>query len=441
MLIAVWKLAGLSRLGKSSQPIAVTLAALCTPVWFYSLTFWEILPATAMVIWSIYFFIKFILRNRITDLFFSAIFTAVSIYLRDEFYTLVLILMILMAIDNPKKWKFSFLFGVMTALFLVPLWLFQWKLLGNPMGLHVTSLSLSELGFNGYIIERWQIIQRLLLNSYKNVPVSIIINIPFLLLLIIFPKISSKKNLFLIVLSIIAVLSGLLFLSNYIFADNKILAMGYSNGLFGVSPILIYGFIRIRKNSVSDYSQEKIEVIIWRVILMFIATYLILCPYEHAKGLHWGCRYFLIVYPLICLQVALNFQKLKIFKHAKSVLKYIFILVLFLSFLSQIFSIKILYNRKKVITELNNTVSMRPEKIVLTNIFFKAMDLGPIFYDKKIFLVKTSQKNSLLKELRKIGIKRALLVFYPDSKELLKGNVELIKNKYSLPVVIKSIRL
>ena len=426
--------------GKSIQPLAVLLTAFCTPLWFYSLTFWEILPATAMVIWSVYFFIKYLLNDRIKDLFFCAFFIAVSIYLRDEFYTLVLILMILIFMNNFRKWKICFLFGIMTGAILVPLWLFQWKLLGNPMGLHVTSLSLSELGFSGYIAERWKIVQRLLLNSYKNVPVSLMINIPFLLLLVIFPKIL-KRNYVVLVLSIIAVVCGLLFISNYVFADNKILAMGYSNGLFGVSPVLIYGLIRLRKNAFPSSTQSKIELIIWRVILMFIVSYLILCPYEHAKGLHWGCRYFLIVYPLVCLQAAWNFREFKFLKNASLFLKSSVIFVVLLSVANQVLSIYILYNRKKVIEELNNKVSMRPEKIVVVNRFYNAMGIGPFFYDKQIFLVTTSQKNALLKELRMRGIKRVLLVFYPDSKELLKGDVEILKNKYSLPVVIKKVKL
>ena len=50
-LPAVWSLAGMlsgARVGR-----AVPLASLGTPLWFYSLTFWEHTPAACLAVWSV----------------------------------------------------------------------------------------------------------------------------------------------------------------------------------------------------------------------------------------------------------------------------------------------------------------------------------------------------------------------------------------------------
>ena len=58
-LPAAWLLVGMivpiGRSRRIAQPLAVGIAALGTPMWFYSLTFWEHTPAVCLTTWSILF--------------------------------------------------------------------------------------------------------------------------------------------------------------------------------------------------------------------------------------------------------------------------------------------------------------------------------------------------------------------------------------------------
>ncbi len=438
LLPAVWNIAGLMRNKTLVQPLVVLMSALCTPLWAYSVQFWELMPATTLVVWAIWFLLRNYSEPGNSNLVYCGACIAVSSYLRDEFLVLAPIIAVVMLIVDPKAWKQVIIFGAATTLSMVPLWIFNWKALGHPLGLHVTSLSASEEGWGIYLIKRLKIVQRLLLNSCKNKPFSVALNIPFLALLLIYPSISKKTARYIAIgLGILSVVNGLVLLWNYLFGELPCMALGHSNGLFGVAPVICFGLIRLRTAAKSAYPQLHVHKQLRHIILLFILLYLLLCPYEHAKGIHWGCRYFLPVYPLLCILSASFMVSMR----KDKAVRYVAITSLLVSFVIQVYGINMLYHRKKIIETINQRVLSYPQQMVALTSFFNAMDLAPIFYEKTLFLVQKKDTSRFLQKFRKIGINNILIVILPETREDLAGDVELINNKYHLPVVLKSVPL
>ncbi len=192
MLPAIWLITGLLSETRMVRPISLIFVAFCTPVWFYSLTFWEHLPAATFVIWGLYYFLRFILKDKIKDLLISSVFWGLAIYFRDNLLILPIVISIILLLFHKNKLRNIIRFGLFYMITVLPLFLFQWITLGNPLGAHVTSVSVAHSGAIGYIIDRFKIINSLLFNSHKNLWLSISTNIVFVVLLFSFPRVKKQ---------------------------------------------------------------------------------------------------------------------------------------------------------------------------------------------------------------------------------------------------------
>ena len=91
-------LAGLAQVARLVTPrivvahVAVLTAGLCTPVFFYSLVFWEHTPAICLGIWSVRYLLQFLADSAPKHLCLGMAAAGLSVYFRDEFYLLCLVL-------------------------------------------------------------------------------------------------------------------------------------------------------------------------------------------------------------------------------------------------------------------------------------------------------------------------------------------------------------
>jgi len=193
MLPAIWRIAGLIHSAKEVRILSVFCISLCTPLWFYSLTFWEHVPSACLAIWSVYFFLKFIIEKTQINILLCAIFCGLSVYFRDDLVILPVVFTIVLLIASPKLWRQIICLNIAVGIVLSPLWIFQWIVFGNPMGCHVTSVSIFSSSISGYAMEKLEVFRHLLLKSNKNLILSIIGNLPFAILFFIYPRISQKR--------------------------------------------------------------------------------------------------------------------------------------------------------------------------------------------------------------------------------------------------------
>ncbi|HVP58739.1 MAG TPA: hypothetical protein VMU02_11620, partial [bacterium] len=149
---SVVMLAGLAKLmdtleaGGRAKTYAILIAGLATPIWFYSETFWEHTLAVCLVVWALVFVMRF-LREASSggglrrDLLTGAALLALAIYFRDDLYSMLAALLVVLLFRAPQsRLKAAALFLAATIAALLPLWLFQWKAVGAPFGLHLQTL-------------------------------------------------------------------------------------------------------------------------------------------------------------------------------------------------------------------------------------------------------------------------------------------------------------
>ena len=280
---------------------AVLVAGLCTPLWFYSVVFWEHALAASLCVWSVCHFVRYVAGDEtpLRSLLWSSLFAAVAVYLRDELYVFCALLVLLSAwhcrrrgIRQPTTAAF------VMALALLPLWLFQWHALGHPLGFHLSRHMATEAGFVGHLLSRPKVVYNLLISSSPSPALSVLVTIPFALAAIRtwWPRTQRARAPSTRAVSTLltaAAAGGVIALGGYLLTEGPIQYMlSSSNALFAVAPVVILGlFVPLPGQS----AERRVLVIIFG----YLALYCLAAPDIGSKGIHWGNRYFLFVYPLL----------------------------------------------------------------------------------------------------------------------------------------------
>ena len=112
---------------RRKDPVPLILLAGTTVLIFYSLLQWEMVPAALAVLASGYCFYK--KRTVFAGLFFGC-----GVWMREELYLLGAILVIVLAIR--RSWREIFHFGCGAGVPVLLLWLTNWQIYGNILGIH-----------------------------------------------------------------------------------------------------------------------------------------------------------------------------------------------------------------------------------------------------------------------------------------------------------------
>jgi hypothetical protein len=408
----IWNLSSLlTNNDKIASIFSVVFAAICTPIWFYSLTFWEHLPAVALCVSGLYFAFRYRSQGKLKYIVASAILYGLSIYFRDELYLFVFsIVFVVFSSPRELRKKGLFLFAGVLLASQIPLWLFNISVFGNLLDVHANTVHLFEGGLTSYLSSRLTVINRLLFNIHPIMQLSVLIGLPFVILLATNPRLSKKGYSFAMVMgSVWGLVCGIVNLTGLMHTGNFMQSLFNSNGFFAVSPLLTIGLFGSKKedgNSNSDSAR-----ILWISLMYYIVLYLLLCPAMNVIGMNWGCRLLLPIYALLSILAGRN---LSIFLQIKDthIAKYAaVVLVILISFLSQIYSLHLLYARKSFNSRLNTYILQRKEKHIIAAGWFVPQELGISFTKKAIYLAKNEYDIASLKRLLKEkGVDEILIV-------------------------------
>ena len=84
MLLGIYRIAIELDLDLRGQVLALLVAGLCTPLWFYAIVFWEHAIATCLCIWAALYALRHLGSMQNRDLIGSATLAAAAIYLRED---------------------------------------------------------------------------------------------------------------------------------------------------------------------------------------------------------------------------------------------------------------------------------------------------------------------------------------------------------------------
>ena len=428
LLLAVRSLA--DRLPGRPKGLAMGIVGLCTPMWFYSVDFWEHLPASCLVTWCVVAVLQYYARPTYRSLTLGAVFLGLSIYFRDNLYPFVLPVLIALAMMRPFRLRPFLFFGATVALTLAPLWAFNWMQFGHPLGLRLVSAMSAQGGWLSHLADRPAAFKLLLLNGHGNVVLSLIAMLPFVVLFFFAPKVpTSRRDAMMAVLAMVGLASGCIVGSGHLLTERPIWWLLGANGLFAASPVLIFGLVRRREKRGQTEEPDRGERLIRVITISYVGLYVLASPVGNIAGIHWGCRLLLSVYPLLGVLAASGIKQWYTGTRHQTLAGTLAALVISMSLVAQVYSQRLLYQRKSFSATLNHLVAERHEEVVATLGWFVPQEIGTVFYDKKVFMVRTEEQLFyLLDHLRFCGVREVFVVSVEPFRRIASPGAQLLKD-------------
>lgn len=428
---SILALFGLARLGAQlglsarAQSWAALIAGLLGPLWFYSAIFWEHNIAVCAAVWGVAFSVQFLRSARWGHLVAGSALAASGIYLRDDLYVFCAAVAVVLFVRSSRdRWATAAVMGVTMVASLVPLWLFQWKTIGQPFGFHLGVHFFDFPGLSQHFMDRHVVLYRLFARCSSSPWSSMALAAPFLAVFVVRPRLSERVFRRMIpVAALVAAVSFLFIMQGYFTADSPLRWMLKANSLFAVSPILILAFLRLQESDDGSERTPWVASFLGPLALGYAVLYGLASPLDASEGIHWGNRLMLVLYPIFAVMAAANLDRWATVESDGRRRKWGKLAISFsvaVSFAAQVYSISLLDRKQDFTYRLNQTVAARAEPAILTDVWWAPLELYSQFYEKPIFFVRPRAKiNDLFSRLRRAGIHACLFATRADRRTSL----------------------
>jgi hypothetical protein len=366
-----------------AEGLAVLVVGLATPVWFYSATFWEHTPAVALIASSLAWHLN---RRSKTDggVHGSAILLGLAACFRSDVYLFAAAWFVVLLIP-PETRRLALRFLVVFLLACVPLWLYQSAALGRPLGLHHYGAHPFENGLMSFLHDRWTVTWNLLIRTHEHAAGSIPAIATWLLLGFSWLTRRNVSAAFRTAATAAATLTGAMVLANLWRSDQPMWQLFSANSLLAGSPLLILAMQPRSPRTSSDARRRVLAVLAGHIALYGLAA-----PTLNSEGIHWGCRFLMPAYPLLGAMAGVAATRVFLAAGTAAPVRLaqtaLAVAVLAVSFAMQIGSIALLYRRQAAAARLNDIVSTIPGEVIVTDTWYAAQELAPIFFQRPIFL-------------------------------------------------------
>lgn len=435
-LLMLWgcaRLAGLLYEGKMVSHLAVLLAGLATPVWFYSQTFWEHTTAACLVVWGLLFVMRHHRQESWRDLALGFSFLALSLFFRDVLGLLAMVVLGLLLMRRPQAWLRSI--GVAGAVLVVGVGLlmaFQGVTTGLPLGFHAGTLAGTESGVGGHLSHRPLLFYLFFCSAHPSKTVSVMLALPFLLAYLWRPRFARETFQKVVPWwAVAALVAGVVFLIALWSSPNIMRHLLAAGGLFLAAPVLVLGFLGVKEKTAARLLDRGSGFLV-STIALYLLVYCLVVPLEGAMSLHWGARPVFVLYPLLAVTAAGTLARwiraggLKMRWAGASVA-----MLIMVSILAQGQAVHLLHQKKVFSLQLAETLARFPHKVVVTNIFWLGHEMYDLFDEKTVFFFKdSSELNKLVPKIGARGHREALLVTPPQGPNPPPGVVRLNDEKW-----------
>lgn len=399
LLSGVLLLAGVARIARmltSSAAVehsAVLMTGLCTPVWFYSVVFWEHIVAVSLCVWSVYFCLRFLKHNTCGNLVTGNVLLALSIYFRDDLYLLVVVVISALILSGRDRRVRTGALSVATIVaVLLPLWIFQWITIHAPFGHHLESHLRTAAGIADFIQARPGVFYNLFVASNPSPWLSALLVSPFIIAFFLKAIPDTRASAFVMpACGVLAIASSSVYFADIWTAESAIAYLFQaSNSLFVAAPVIILGCLRFNGVKGAEPEQRWIRSI-WIAIIAYSVLYGLAAPETGSKGIHWANRFLLVIYPFLALLGAVNliawFKKTGRKGLTCGIPLFLVILV---SLALQLFSLDMLRKKTIFTSRLNQELAMIRQPVIVTDQWWAAHEMYSQFYNKTIFFVPSS---------------------------------------------------
>jgi len=374
--------------------IALAMGVFGTPIFFYGVVFWEHTLAAALS--GAGLFMLFLAKDRRNQLLLGLVAGALvglSTILREEGYVLAAAIFVAFLISH-RRHAVSFVAGwlpVMTAL-----WLFQWHVFGNPLGIHAmvyeNHVSKGPLIF---LMTKAGDLWHYLFRYCENPMLAGIIGIPLVLVVVVglVPR-RPRPTLTLIVLGV-AVSAVMLGTTSLVVEKHPLLATRFTQGLFPGAPILILFALAGRLLASHPRGIVRTATLVGGAGILGTALLL----NRRDIGIIWGPRHFLSILPVVLALSWLGYHELQGTMRGqcqRKILAGFATILLLCGLVQQVHALRLLALKKNVSARLLDAVRRDPTATIVTDVFWVPEELAPVFFDRKIFRVYSAEDYLIL---------------------------------------------
>jgi hypothetical protein len=414
VLAAVARLARAAGLNGPPAAICVAVAGLATPLWFYSQVFWEHTLSVACLLWALVFAIGFAREGGKRRLVLLSLCCALSAYVREETLLLFPVIWLLVLRGSRHATRRAVLGSAAIVLVsLVPLMLFLALATGSLGGHHVQS-NLS--GITTHLMARGRVFYNLFLAVHPDRTMAWLVGLPAVGLLAIRPRLSQgmHRRAF-AVLALLALAWGLVYLGRFIASASPFVDLLHANALLAVSPFLLLGLLR-RKPTSADAPSSDVSNLMWKACLGYALGYFAIAPEISSQGIHWGCRYLLLLYPVLAVLAVEGVASWQLLGGRRWSPRVVVVALAATSVLTQVFSLDLLRRKKLFSQALAGALHSRSETTIVSDIWWAPQEMYSVFQTKAIYYVSSGQSlPQLIQALSNSGVTNVLLATKPGS--------------------------
>lgn len=442
VIIPALSLAGIAALlllfpGKKRWPLFMLGA---TPLIFYSLLLWEMLPAALAVTLSAWC----IFRKRFT---LAGIIFGCGVWMREELYLLGAALCI--ALLFKRQWRIILKFALGAVGPVAALWMTNYLLFGHIAGIHGATYFVNNRS-GEYSLLIWG--QEVLFNFYQHLfrfetlrgywswIVTAIAVIPVLVAGFA-PEYGKWKRFKIIAGSLYAL--GTAILAFALWRYHSYLNMcAYTFGLFISTPVLLGFFLNFRallRDRHGFVSLGTLAVILYILIIPFLLN-------PNDIGLTWGARHFIIIMPLMLILGNYALMRGGFFRnfHGQNMIA----VCCAAGAVMQIYSLYALVRVSADAEQLQNEILSLPHDTVVSDLFFLP-EMTPLVPTAKTQLEISNDEQlfAALEYLEASGTESFILILSPDYRRISNENLALLFSIYPprvrpVPVIVgNSLRL
>lgn len=418
--------------GANNQWAVIAVLGLCSPLFFYSVVFWGHSLTALLAMFSVLMLLKFASGSQRKYLITAGITAGLSCWVRTDgfLFSAACILSLLFVYGFHRN---LYIFAATLALSILPFWLLNHNIYGHIFGIHIlnfmkldlmqvtTGESLKNFSIFSFIKERGSGLFSLLFQAHKNEKYSLLLNLPFFAFLSFFfwetKNISRKYNM-IIAFMIAILLSEAIAMALNAQSAVPIKNTTYTQGLFLSLPYSVFffmGIVNLLKNRDNKIDGQKIIAL---VAILYILLFALVSPFK--SGIIWGPRIFVIIIPILVVFSINRWRELinkgRLNDSGKRWLNRLVFLIILISFVYQLFGIKLLYNKKAASLSLMNKVSALSSKHIITDIFWIPEEMSAIFYDKVFYYIDSDKDSDFIKlmtRLKENGVRRFSLIVSP----------------------------
>ncbi len=390
--------------------LSLPVLGLCTPFFFYSLTFWEMTLTAMLTTTAILMIVRRTENNTtIPEFLLAGLMMGSAIILREDIYVLAAALIAAMFILKYKKINIA-ITCVGTMIIVISLWSIQYAKYGHILGLHGSkyyahNLNGTENNVISFLLQQLSGYYTYLLKfnsgDFADKWYYFLLVIPFILA--VYAGIMYKNNArrttaaFAIMLSSVissAILTIMLFNNN-----QPVLNTIFTVGLLTSSPLLVPLLLSTR--SFFSGRLRRIKLILLTSVIYCIAIAPMLTQSD--LGIIWGPRHFIYLFPLLvplCI-----YAMIKLFYRTENrplalKITVLGILLLSISLLIQVKGVANLFLIKNNVAMMNNHLENANE-VIVSDIFWLPTENPRLFYNKKFMQVNSGQDLEKFIELMK----------------------------------------